>query len=158
MACSIVVDGLVEAGEVLRGDAEAVPGRDPVGVESIGLPVVSIGVAQGRTAELVEGLDIRRVVLEHLVLPALGQQGDPEVVVGEDEIRIDPQGLSVIVDRLVDPITAGIDFAKVEMRGGQLRIGPQGVPVLVNREPPGALAFNAQAEVVASRRELGVDA
>ena len=29
----VVVDGLVESGVVLRGDAEAVPGRDPVGVK-----------------------------------------------------------------------------------------------------------------------------
>ena len=153
-----VVDRLVESGAVRRGDAEAVPGRDPFGVEFIGLPVVIYGLAQGRTAELVKGLDTRRVVLEHLVAPALGQQGDPEVVVGEGEIRIDPQGLPVMADRLVDPTTAGIDFAEVEMRGGQLRIGPQGVPVLVNREPPEALAFHAQAEVVAGRREVGVDA
>ena len=134
---------------------EAVPGRDPVGVEVVGFIVVISGLAYGRTAELVKGLDTHRVVLEHLVAPALGQQGEPEEVVGEGEIRIDPQGFPVMVDRIVDPTTAGIDFAEIEMRGGQLGIGPQGILVFLKRDHPDARAFQAQAEVVAGRAKLG---
>ena len=69
---------------------KAVPGRDPFGVTHVGLPVVSNGLALGRTAGEVQGLDTQRIVLEHLVGPALGQQGDPEEVVGAGEIRIEP--------------------------------------------------------------------
>ena len=47
----VVVDRLVESGAVLQGDAQAVPGRNPVGVEVEGLMVVISGLFYGRTAE-----------------------------------------------------------------------------------------------------------
>ena len=42
---AVVVDGLLQSGLVLRGNAERVPGRYPLGVAVDGLAVISNGLA-----------------------------------------------------------------------------------------------------------------
>ena len=59
---AVVVDGFLQSGLVLRGNAERVPGRGPLGVTVVGLHVVSRRLAQGSTADRVEGFHALRVV------------------------------------------------------------------------------------------------
>ena len=49
---AVVVDGFLQSGLVLRGNAERVPGRGPLGVTVVGLPVISDRLVQGVTTEL----------------------------------------------------------------------------------------------------------
>ena len=52
---AVVVDGFLQSGLVLRGNAERVTGRDPRGVTVEGLLVISDRLFQGLTTERVEG-------------------------------------------------------------------------------------------------------
>ena len=89
---AVVVDGFLQSGLVLRGNAERVPGRGPLGVTVEGLPVISDRLVQGLTTDVDEGFHALRVAVVHLVTPALGDQGDTEEVVGLGEIGIEPPG------------------------------------------------------------------
>ena len=153
---AVVVDGFLQSGLILRGNAERVPGRGPRGVTVLGLPVISHRLVQGWTTELVEGFHALRVIVVRLFKPALGDQGDTEQVVGPGTIGVAPQGLPVVVDRLVQGPRTGLDFAEVAMGGGQLGIDPQGVLVREHRQGPIALAFQGHAEVVQARGEPGI--
>ena len=151
-----VVDGFLQSGLVLRGNAERVPGRGPLGVTVVSLPVISDRPVPGVTAEGAEGFHALWVAVVHLVPPALCEQGDAEQVVGPGTIGIELQGLPVVVDRLVEGSRTGQDFAEVAMGGGQPGIDLQGVPVHEHRRWPIALDFQGHAEVVEARGEPGI--
>ena len=73
-----VVDGFLQSGFVLRGNADGVTCREPPRVVVVGLNVISRSLAQGVTAGRVKGFHTLGVAVVHFVPPALGDQGDAE--------------------------------------------------------------------------------
>jgi hypothetical protein len=97
-----VIDGFLQSGLVLRGNAERVPGWDPIGVTVVCLPIISHPLRLGMTTGLGEGFDALGVAVVHLILPSLGDQDDAEQAVGPCVIGVELQGPPVVIDRLAE--------------------------------------------------------
>ncbi len=96
---AVVVDGFLQSGLVLRGDAERVPGRGPLGVTVEGLPVISDRLGQGATTgRALAGAPCQPGSSRPPRPAGPLRAGRDRASGGPGEIGIDTQGLPVVVD------------------------------------------------------------
>jgi hypothetical protein len=69
-------------------------------------------------------------------LLALAFVGDATIEVGLEQLRIEPNGLSVVGNGLVKFTLLQVGVASVEVGRGVLRVEPDGLRVLDNRKRP----------------------
>ena len=113
----IMADRPVQPVGVPWAEAEVVSGEAELWIELEGQLVVHQSLLRRPTEDVVVGLGVRGVDLHGppvavhgLVQPAFAGQGDAEHVLGEGELGIDPQGVLVVDERLVQRGLEGPDL------------------------------------------------